>query len=41
MFLEVAFEIKGSNQEMRGNQIIEIVYRVLNGRRCLIVKYDI
>ncbi|KAH0713517.1 hypothetical protein KY289_009476 [Solanum tuberosum] len=39
MLLEVASSITGSNQEMSDDQLMEIVYRGLKGRRFLILKY--
>ncbi|WMV53803.1 hypothetical protein MTR67_047188 [Solanum verrucosum] len=41
MLLEVASSITGSNQKMSDNQLMEIVYRGLKGRRFLIVIDDI
>jgi len=41
MFLEVVSSIKGNNQEMSCDQLMEIVYRGMKGRRFLIVKDDI
>ncbi|KAH0714398.1 hypothetical protein KY284_007303 [Solanum tuberosum] len=41
MLLEIASSITGSNQEMSDDQLIEIVYRGLKGRRFLIVIDDI
>ncbi|KAH0777693.1 hypothetical protein KY290_009104 [Solanum tuberosum] len=41
MLLEVASSITGSNQEMSDDQLMEIVYRGLKGRRFLIVIDDI
>ncbi|KAL3339469.1 hypothetical protein AABB24_028199 [Solanum stoloniferum] len=41
MLLEVAFSITGSNQQASDDQLMEIVYRCLKGRRFLIVVDDI
>ncbi|XP_049387363.1 late blight resistance protein R1-A-like [Solanum stenotomum] len=41
MLLQVASTITGSNQEMSNDQLMEIVYRGLKGRRFLIVIDDI
>ncbi|XP_006365678.2 putative late blight resistance protein homolog R1C-3 [Solanum tuberosum] len=41
MLLEVVSSITGSNQEMSNDQLMEIVYRCLKGRRFLIVVDDI
>ncbi|KAK6791750.1 hypothetical protein RDI58_010831 [Solanum bulbocastanum] len=41
MLLEVAFSITGSNQQASDDQLMEIVYRCLKGRRFLIVIDDI
>ncbi|KAG5598667.1 hypothetical protein H5410_030037 [Solanum commersonii] len=41
LFLEVVSSITGINQEMSGDQLMEIVYRGMKGKRFLIVKDDI
>ena len=40
MLPAMASSVKGSNNEMSGDKLMEILYRSLNNRRFLIIKYD-